>query len=248
MKISKILFLSSALTVFSAIGYGDCPPPSASIPAPVQAIGSQMTNAAEQFTGLSLGVNGGFMHVAADTTYSYYFYKPFTNQGGRNTTTANGGYAGLHAIYGHVSPSQFYLGGEITCAYNFVHGTSRDSAVSGKYFRYSLRDGYTAAVRAGYLAGQALVYAKGGVAFTRRNAESQFDLSDLANSLCKTSKYKTGALVGFGFDVPIQKRVSFGLEANYVKYGSDSFAHPGAIRYTMHTDTYDFKVKLTFKM
>lgn len=242
MKLSKILLLSSALAVFSATSYG-----MDNSSAPTMKT-SPMTDAAAQFTGLSLGVNGGFLHAAADANFLYYFYKPISGDGGRATTTANGGYAGLHAIYGRVFPNQFYLGGEITGAYNFVHGTSRDSFASGKYFRYSLRDGYTAALRAGVLAGKALAYAKAGVAFTRRNAESQFDQSDTENSLYKTSKYKTGALVGFGFDVSVQKRVSVGLEANYVKYGPDSFVHPGAAKYTMHAETYDFKAKLTFKM
>ena len=252
MRVSKILLLSTAFAVFTTAGYSAtniaAPTAAPAAPAPEMHTSVTATDVAAQFSGLSLGINGGFIHIAADTTWVNHVPGGLSGCGGKYTTTANGGYAGLHAILGRVYPNKFYLGGEVTGAYNFVNGTSRDYINYGKRFRYSIRDSYTAAVRAGMLAGEALVYAKAGLAFTRRNVESQYMLSQVGISIVKSSKYKTGALLGFGFDIPVQKKISCGLEANYVKYGPDSFVHPNMEKYTMHTDTYDFKVKVTFKI
>ncbi len=252
MRVSKILLLSTAFAVFTTAGYSatntTTPTAVPAAPAPEMHAAATATDVAAQFSGLSLGINGGFIHASADTTWVDYFPGGAQNGVGRYSTTGNGGYAGLHAILGRVYPSKFYLGAEITGAYNFINGTTRDGINFGKRFRYSIRDGHTAAVRAGMLAGEALVYVKAGAAFSRRVIESQYTNSTVAGTVQKSTKYKTGALVGFGFDLPIQKKISCGLEANYVKYGPDSFVHPSAAKYTLHTDTYDFKVKITFKI
>lgn len=200
------------------------------------------------FTGVSLGLNTGFIHVSADTRWVNYIPGITYNIGGRYATTANGGYMGVHAIWGRVYPSQFYLGGEVTGAVNFAKGTTRDNINYGLVFRYSLRDSYTAAVRAGIVAGKVLVYAKAGIALTGRKAEVQYVNSTILSAVQSSTKYNLAPMVGIGFDVVIRNRVSCGLESSYTLYPSDRFSYPSAASYNMRAAAYDFKFKVTIKV
>ena len=253
MKLLRVLPALSVLSVLSTAGYceADINKPAFPVaqPSAIEPCAVSAADKAAQFTGLSLGINGGFIHVSADTSWTNYIpSNGLQGFGGRYTTTAKGGFAGVHAILGKVYPSKFYIGGEITAAYNIVNGTNRDYILYGERLRYSLKDSYSAAIRAGTLAGDALVYVKAGAAYSRRVVEAQYIYSQVVGNIYKSTKYNVAPLVGFGFDVPLKGGISLGLEANYVKYPSDTVVYANAAQYTFNTDTYDFKVKLTFKI
>jgi opacity protein-like surface antigen len=200
-------------------------------------------------TGLSLGVNTGFTHVSANTRWVNYIPGLMYNRPGQYATTATGGFMGAHAILGRVYPSQFYLSGEITGAvHNNPRGTIQDTAKYGLIFRYSIKDRYTAALRAGLVADRVLIYMKAGVALTRRKIESWYTTSQPLASLITSRKYRFAPMVGIGFDVGVNDRVSCGLESAYALDSSDRFTYPGGDSYKIKAETYDFKLKVTFKL
>lgn len=215
---------------------------------------NEHNDCATLFSGLSLGVNSGFIHFSTKTRWVNHIPGITNNIGGRYSTTGNGGFIGVHSVIGHVFSQKcvffhnYYLGGEVGASYNSLHGKSRDNINYGLVFRYSLKDSYTLALRTGVLAGKALIYIKGGAALTHRKVEVRFKNSQPLHSWKRSKKYKAGAMAGFGVDIPLQNNFSWGLEASYIHYPRDKFTYPTGATYKMKTSTFDVKLKVSYKI
>lgn len=201
------------------------------------------------FTGLFLGINTGYIYASAHTRWVNNMPLDTFGFSGQYATKARGGSVGIHAILGHVFPSQFYVGGEVTGAYNFAKGRTQDDINYGLIFRYFLRDSYTAAVKAGFAADKILVYLKAGVALAGRKVENQFTHTfGILTAVRSSRKYIFGPTASIGFDIAVKEHVLCGLESSYTQYQSDHFNYPGGATYKMRTDTFDFKLKVTVKI
>lgn len=248
MQLSKslILFFSVCMVSLISKAQEQTGPKGA---APEASVQKCPNNFKAQFNGLSLGVNTGFIHLSTKTSWVNHIPGITNNKGGRYSTTGNGGYIGIHAILGHVWPSNcFYLGGELTAAYNFLKGTTKDNVNYGLVFRSFLKDSYTMTLRVGHFAGKALIYVKAGGAVTSRKIEVRYKNSQPLHAWKRTKKYRGAPLAGFGFEVPLYKDISWGLEATYTHYPSDKYTYPVGASYRMKTETFDFKLKMTYKI
>lgn len=231
MQLSKFSLLFLSFSVLPSVSYG------------------KTVDHSNQFKGLSVGINTGFTHISAHTSWVNHIPGITDGKGGRYATTAKGGTLGGHLIYGYVSCCKmFYMGGEITGSYNFPRGTTTDNVNYGLVYRYSLKDNYTAALRAGFITGKALLYLKAGAAVACRKVEARYLSSQPLNAWKRSTKYQVAPMVGFGFDVSLHEKVACGLESVYTQYPSDKFIYPSGASYRMKTETYDFKLKVTYKV
>ncbi len=109
-------------------------------------------------------------------------------------------------------------------------GTSetRDSvsafSITPAFYTLTREIDYTvgARVRAGYVAGPALLYATGGVAYAR--IDNSFTTSNTANSFADNGKTGSfGYSVGGGAEAKIAQNVSVGLEYLYTNFTKDNY-------------------------
>jgi outer membrane immunogenic protein len=77
----------------------------------------------------------------------------------------------------------------------------------------------TIAGRAGYVFDRTLVYAKGGVAFTRQRHFANFGSTPDTTT---TSQTATGWLIGGGLEVAVDRNWTARIEYNYLDFGTDN--------------------------
>jgi opacity protein-like surface antigen len=253
MHIKKKFLWSSAFLAFTTI---QCSPtsnnevstaPKASTTIPSFAC-KKPRDITTQFSGLSLGIHGGFSHLAAKSNYMYTnsFPQAFPGHSGIQTMSGGGSLIGVHAILGKLFLNNFYLGGEITADYHFVKGVVQDGVYFGKRVSYQQKDSYSTAIRMGILAGETVVYIKSGGAFTCTTIDSQYPR--LGVPTYKSTKYKPGFLAGFGAIIPLNNKFSVGLEAEYIKYKSEKIIHTDASDYAINNNTFNLKLKISIKI
>ncbi len=240
----KILFSSAVIAMFSN-AYGAPSQEKTTVFSP-QKIVSDSQN---RFSGMFFGMHSGFTHLLAHNHFIQTGRHPRAEAGlgGIETIGSNGGLIGMHAIVGKVFDDNFYVGGEINTSYYFLKGLNRNQTYYEKCVTYQLKDSYSVALRIGVYAGSALVYVKSGAVLTHRTVRSVYpNNADVEPYM--TRGYKKGLLAGFGVEVPLDKNIALGLEADYTHYKNDKVFHARAANYSINTSTYNVKFKISFKI
>ena len=205
-------FAAAALTLAAA------PALAADLPvrksAPVMAVVSPVYN----WTGFSVGVQGGWMGGGRDRV-DYYdsFGYSFSNLG---NVAARGGFLGLRAGYDwQAVGSPFVLG----VAGDINYGWSKRSiSIDGyPYYGGTLRsrndwDG-SLRMRAGYAWDRFLVYATGGVAFVHNKYDGAAYWGNAVANI-DSKKWHWGGTIGAGVQYAVTNNIAVGLEYRYSRF------------------------------
>ncbi|HCU06986.1 MAG TPA: hypothetical protein DIC42_05355 [Holosporales bacterium] len=245
INIKKIFFFGSSLITIFSSAYGTIPKENQPFSTPQKIV----SDSQDRFSGMFFGLHTGFTHLLAQNNYIQTNRNPLAEpgSGGIETIGSNGGLIGIHTVLGQVYDDNLYLGGEITANYYLLKGVTRNETYFEKSVTYQFKDNYTAAVRIGVHAGNALVYIKSGVALTHRTVTSAYPGNEDVQTYIARG-YKKGVLAGFGVEIPLDKNISLGLEADYTDYKNDNVFHRNAANYSINASTYNVKFKITFKI
>ncbi len=199
------------------------PPPVYKAPAMVQPVFS--------WTGLYLGVEGGYGWASEDYTDNFFGPVSHSPQGG-----IFGGVLGYRYQIG-----QLVLGVEGTGAWADINDNVSNGVFSDTLKARSI---YTATGQAGVAFNQALLYAKGGWA----GASIRNDLSG-PGLIAGDSQSPSGWTVGAGIDYAVWQNVVLGIEYDHMDFGYAGYNIGGVWAVT---NTSDFKIdqvvgRLTYK-
>jgi outer membrane immunogenic protein len=183
--------------------------------------------AAYNWTGFYLGghIGGGWSHTDWNQTFSSFALA--LDSGSAN---ANGFLGGAQAGYNY-QMGQFVLGLEGDFSWTDMSGTGGHSVFTN--YSGTTRTKWTATItpRIGYAWQNALLYAKGGVAFEADENTINFSGAATTNTVSAT---RTGWTVGAGVEYGFWNNWSAKLEYDYLDFGTKNyaltyFAHPAGL-------------------
>ena len=210
MKFSALA--AAALTVAAA-----APALAADLPvrksAPVMAVMSPMYN----WTGFSVGVQGGWMGGAKDRV-GYYdsFGNSWSNVG---NLAVRGGFIGLRAGYDWQavgSPLVVGVAGDLNYAWAKRSITPILAGVPVTMRSRNDWDG-SLRLRVGYAIDRLLIYATGGLAFVHNKYDANWALGRTAGAM-DSKKWHWGGTIGAGVQYAVTNNMAVGLEYRYTRY------------------------------
>jgi hypothetical protein len=203
-------------------------------------------------SGFFIGLHGGLQHISVNSKWTN-LYSGIPVAFEKYSLTSNGAIIGGQLSIGHVTSNKFYVGFDIFSNYSTVNTTLDNQMMLQNVIKYKLKDSYGLAIKAGIVTGNdILLYSKIGGVLSKRTVSSvmralpQHDPYE--NKVVTSKKYNPGMIAGFGIDVPINSKLSLGAEANFTKYKTDRTINPGYFMIEMRPETYNFLLKLTYKM
>jgi outer membrane immunogenic protein len=211
-----VCFLSAARAADLAPVAAPTPPPASTAP-PI-------------WSGLYIGIDGGWADGTGNQIAgvgSVTFGNPFSTGGGMPGTvagmTTNGGLVGGHIGYNY-QVSNLVVGLEASAAWASISGTTTmgltfpNGAVSTATWSTKVNWQATATPRVGFAYGNWLAYAKGGLAA----AGDQVSVADLTGtSAFSATQQRVGYTVGTGFEWTPNGSWVFGIEYDYLNFGSN---------------------------
>ena len=185
---------------------------------------------------IGLHAGGGWTNAPGTTTVhsttlaQFPAILPTINEGGSRVMNLGGVQAGVQAGYNFDMGNRFILGVEADFAYSGLSGSQTPygliPVVNGRYgFSQSMKTDWQATVRGrvGYsVFDSLLVYATGGVAFTKLNYASNFADDFVEYEFFRLKSTRTGWTVGGGLEYAISPNWSAKLEYLHTECGSAS--------------------------
>lgn len=209
-----------------------------------------MMVAAHNWTGVYVGVQGGYSWGTHEHYYSSGKYGDGSISGALVGGTAGANY--------HFPSSNLVIGIEgdlsVSTASATFSGTCMQenglngSLVVGGYCRTDVDWLATVRARAGFSLGSALIYATGGLAIADIVAKRPYDVSTTSN-FQSTSKVRTGYVVGVGVEYALNQNWSAKLEYLYADFGKKNhyYGFSGALDHPLAYSTSIVRVGLNYK-
>jgi opacity protein-like surface antigen len=210
------------------------------------------------FSGFFYGIHASLSHFSAQNNYvnTNPHKQTYPNYKGIESITDNGTGIGTHVTYGHCFINNIYLGGEITASYNIIKGTLSNETYFDKTLTYQQKDSYGVLLRMGKNIENILVYGKSGIVFTKRVFDSNYpDLKKFKNApgyetyneYYTSKKYIKAFVIGFGGEFFISKKISLGLETEYIQYEKEKISHKWTQDYSINANNFNMKIKTSIK-
>ncbi len=182
------------------------------------AVASDPVGAPYSWTGFYAGVHGGYSWGSGDGPYP----EPGVGQYETAFPEAQGGLLGGQIGYNHQWGS-FVLGLEGDLSYSWADGSSRINTFPGGVDASGRTDSeytYLASItgRAGYAFDRTLLYAKGGIGFTRLEIT---DYDDPETFNARGSKTLTGWTIGGGVEHALTDKWSVKGEYQFYRFSGD---------------------------
>jgi outer membrane immunogenic protein len=169
------------------------------------------------FSGAYLGVQGGL--ATAKTNFKYSETAPDQDKESKDLGALGFG-GGLHVGYGKQFVNNFYLGFEVDgnlYSSEAKETTNRTNPVTSSTIKAQRTNSFGAAIKPGFVVGNALLYAKLGV--ESANFKYSMDAEGNGQKLSKAAKgRRLGFVPGLGIAYNVTSHVMLGLEATYGMY------------------------------